>query len=117
MRDEKHRKGRSGCVQILDPKVCQAQKAENTDSRTNYAVKYATARGNLILARTATRKRFPLSTVYECVSRHFFDTRVFKTHRHAVYQCLIEASDMHFFDTLAFLKRAFRHARLSSCFS
>ena len=40
IRDEKHKKGRSGCVQILDTKTCQAQKAENTDSRTNYAVKH-----------------------------------------------------------------------------
>ena len=47
IRDEKHRKGRSGCVQTLDTKRCQAQKAYNTDSRTNYAVKYATARGHL----------------------------------------------------------------------
>ena len=47
IRDEEHRKGRSGCVQILDTKICQAQKALNTDSRTNYAVKYATARGHL----------------------------------------------------------------------
>ena len=45
---EKHRRGRSGCVQILDTKTCQAQKACNTDSRTNYAVKYATARGLVI---------------------------------------------------------------------
>ena len=28
---------------------CQARKAENTDPRTNYAVKYATARGRLRL--------------------------------------------------------------------
>ena len=27
--------------------LCQAQKAQNTDPRTNYAVKYATARGHL----------------------------------------------------------------------
>ena len=27
--------------------ICQAQKAENTDPRTTYAVKYATARGHL----------------------------------------------------------------------
>ena len=27
--------------------LCQAQKAENTDPRTNYAVKYATARDHL----------------------------------------------------------------------
>ena len=27
---------------------CQAEKAENTDPRRNYAVKYATARGHLV---------------------------------------------------------------------
>ena len=47
IRDEKHRKGRSGCVQILDTKTCQARKAEDTNSRTNSGVKYATARGHL----------------------------------------------------------------------
>ena len=47
IREEKHRKGKSGCVRILDTKACQAQKAENTDSRMNSAVKYATARGHL----------------------------------------------------------------------
>ena len=38
---------------ILDTnnELCQAQKAENTDPRTNYAVKYATARGHLRLQR------------------------------------------------------------------
>ena len=41
-----------------------------------------------------------------------FSTRysVFKTHRHTVGQCL--KSLRHLFDTLAFLKRAFRHARV-----
>ena len=29
--------------------LCQAEKAENTDPRTNYAVNYATARGHLIV--------------------------------------------------------------------
>ena len=43
------RKGRGGCVRSLGHKhdFCQAQKADNTDDRTNYAVKYATARGYL----------------------------------------------------------------------
>ena len=44
---ENRSESQSGCVQILDTKTCPAQKAENTDSRTNYAVKYATARGHL----------------------------------------------------------------------
>ena len=35
---------------------------------------------------------------------------IFKTHRHAVYQCLKKPPT--FFDTLGFLKRAFRHARV-----
>ena len=35
--------GREGVVDDF----CQARKAENTDPRTNYAVKYATARGRL----------------------------------------------------------------------
>ena len=33
-------------------KTCQAQKAESTDSRTKYAVKYATARGHPTFQRT-----------------------------------------------------------------
>ena len=43
------RKGRGGCVRNIghEHDVCQAQKAGNTDPRTNYAVKYATARGHL----------------------------------------------------------------------
>ena len=42
------RKGRGGCVRKIgrEHDSCQAQKAENTDPRTNYAVKYATARGH-----------------------------------------------------------------------
>ena len=45
------RKGRGGCVRNYghEHDFCQAQKAENTDPRTNYAVKYATARGHLKL--------------------------------------------------------------------
>ena len=41
--------GRGGCVRNFghEHHVCQAQKAENTDPRTNYAVNYATARGHL----------------------------------------------------------------------
>ena len=41
------RKGRGGCVRNIGHKhdFCQAQKAENTDPRANYALKYATARG------------------------------------------------------------------------
>ena len=33
---------------MLEHDFCQAEKAENTDPRTNYAVKYAAARGHLI---------------------------------------------------------------------
>ena len=42
-------KGRGGCVRSFghEHDFCQAEKAENTDPRTNYAVKYATARGHL----------------------------------------------------------------------
>ena len=58
IRDEKHRKGRSGCLQILDMKTCQAQKAENINSRINYAVKYATARGHLNIERNIIRPEF-----------------------------------------------------------
>ena len=41
--------GRGGCVRSFghEHDFCQAEKAENTDPRTNYAVKYATARGCL----------------------------------------------------------------------
>ena len=39
------------------------------------------------LAGTPTRERFPHSAAHERL-KAFFDTRVFKTHRHAVYQCL-----------------------------
>ena len=39
---------------------CQAQNAENTDPRTNYAIKYATARGHLDLRRgKRTMERAP----------------------------------------------------------
>ena len=43
------RKGRGGCVRSIghEHNFCQAQKAENTDPSTNYAVKYATAHGHL----------------------------------------------------------------------
>ena len=43
------RKGRGGCVRNIGHKhdFRQAQKTENTDPRTNYAVKYATACGHL----------------------------------------------------------------------
>ena len=43
------RKGRGGRVQYFrhERDFCQAQKGENPDPRTNYAVKYATARGHL----------------------------------------------------------------------
>ena len=42
-------KGRGGCVRSFGRKqdLCQAETAENTDPRTNIAVKYATARGHL----------------------------------------------------------------------
>ena len=58
IRDKKHRKGRSGCVQILDTKTCQAQKAENIDSSANSAVKYATARGQLKIFRRQMMEAF-----------------------------------------------------------
>ena len=44
IRDEKHRKGRSGCVQILNTKTCQAQKAESTDSRSHISGKLGQAK-------------------------------------------------------------------------
>ena len=42
-------KRRGGCVRSFghEHDFCQAEKAENTDPRTNYAVKYATVRGHL----------------------------------------------------------------------
>ena len=42
-------KGRGGCVRSFghEHDFCRAEKAENADSRTNYALKYATARGHL----------------------------------------------------------------------
>ena len=42
-------KGRGGCVRSFghEHEFCQAEKAENTDPRANYAVTYATARGHL----------------------------------------------------------------------
>ena len=45
------RKGRGGCVRNIghEHDFCQAHKAENTDPRTNYVVKSATARGSLSL--------------------------------------------------------------------
>ena len=49
---------RGGCVRNVgnEHEFDQAQKAESTDPRTNYAVKYATARGHL-------RITFPLGTL------------------------------------------------------
>ena len=43
------RKGRGGWARNVghEHDFCRAQKAENTDPRTDYAVKHATARGNL----------------------------------------------------------------------
>ena len=41
--------------------ICQSQQAENTDPCTNYAVKYATARGHLIFLPTHSNK--PLTRV------------------------------------------------------
>ena len=60
------------------------------------------------LARTPTRKRFPHSTVHECLKALFRHASVFKTHRHAVYHCLKE------------VQKPFRHAsvfktRISTC--
>ena len=37
---------------------------------------------------TPIRERFPHSTAYECLKAFFRHASVFKTHRHAVYQCL-----------------------------
>ena len=47
------RKRRGGCVRNVGHEhyFCQAQKAENTDPHTNYAVKYATASGHLRLKK------------------------------------------------------------------
>ena len=50
------------------------------------------------LARTPTRKRFPHSTLYECLKSLFAHASVFKAHRHAVYHCLEE------------VQKPFRHA-------
>ena len=42
-------KGRGVCVRSVghEHDFCRAEKAENTDSRTNYAVQNATARGHI----------------------------------------------------------------------
>ena len=42
-------RGRGGCVGSFghEHDFCRANRAENIDPRTNYAVKYATARGHL----------------------------------------------------------------------
>ena len=55
-------KGRGGCVRSFghEHDFCQAEKAENTDPHTNYAIKYATAHGHLIHAGENTaRKNLP----------------------------------------------------------
>ena len=46
------RKRRGGCVRKIGHKYdsCEAQKAENTDPRTNYGAKHATARCHLRLS-------------------------------------------------------------------
>ena len=58
---------------MLHRKTCQAQKAENTDSRTNYAVKYATARGHLT-RYTPTRNYGMLSLEPKSWQLHFWCT-------------------------------------------
>ena len=51
---------------------CQAQKAENADPRTNYAVKYATARGHRTLgSKGHAREREGKAYTWET---HFFTT-------------------------------------------
>ena len=47
-------KGRGGCVRSFghEHDFCQAEEAEKTDPRTNYAVKYAIARGHLRHSRS-----------------------------------------------------------------
>ena len=55
---------------------CQARKAENTDPRINYAVKYGTARGRLTFDAIGTSRAKPPSAnvVFQaCTSslRHF----------------------------------------------
>ena len=57
------RKGRGGCVRNIghEQDSCQAQKGENTDPHTNYAVKYATARGHLRKRKTFSPKILKIS--------------------------------------------------------
>ena len=67
------RKGRGCCVRSIghEHDCCRAQKAENTDPCTNYAVKYATARGHLTYQSLwcwTIWKALDLSFI---VSRHF----------------------------------------------
>ena len=80
--DEKHRRERSGCVQTLDTKTCQAQRHKNTDSRTNYAVKYATARGHLkpLHARQQYEQKYGLQTAEFA--------RFWSIWGHILYRCL-----------------------------
>ena len=66
------KKGRGGCVRNIghEHDFCQAQKAENTDSRANYAVKYATARGQKGCAKKREHKHCCFG------SRHFLPVQL-----------------------------------------
>ena len=61
----------------------------------------------------STRSDTQAVPAFHCIPmfKGIFSTRyVFKTRRHAVYHCLKDVQNI--FDTLVFLKRAFRHARV-----
>ena len=69
-------KGRSNCVRGFghEHDFCQAKKAENIDPRTNYAVKYATARGHLSFK--AKKEHHPNGNKHILNSRGHFDDYV-----------------------------------------
>ena len=74
------------------------ENAENLASRAFQGPTRKPRHASVFSTSTPTRKRFPHSTVHECFTALFRRASVFKTHRHAVYQCLKE------------VQKPFRHA-------
>ena len=96
IRDEKHKKGRSGCVQILDTKTCQAQKGRKHRFPHELCGKICYCswprnkprHASIFGTHSNTRAVPAFHCRNECLKAFFRHASVFKTHRHAVFQCL-----------------------------
>ena len=106
------RKGRVVCGRNIEHEhgFCQTHKAENTDPRTNYAEKYATARGHLTLVATTHFSSFTSEWLAGSHSRFFCAARrlVLSTHTFT-WRSRENASLLHSIHANAFIPwRAFR---------